>query len=131
MGLMADYLLDTNVLIAWFGKCEGYGILQSLLERSDSRFFTSVLCAAEFLAGCAPNDARALRNIVESSEVVIIPFDNLTQAESAARLRKSLGLKMPDAIIASAAKENNLILCTLDKDFAVKAAAEIKIYFAT
>ena len=102
---MPGYLLDTNILIAWFGKREGYTMLKNLLERADNRFFTSVICAAEFLSGCGPEDAVALRRIVESGEVELISFSGLGQAEAAARLRKSLGLKMPDAIIAAAAME--------------------------
>ncbi|MBI2267740.1 MAG: PIN domain-containing protein [Armatimonadetes bacterium] len=128
MGLMAGYLLDTNVLIGWFGGHEKVAPLNALLESPENRFHTSILCVAEFLAGCAQADARALKRILEAGEIEMLPFGEFSQAVSAATLRKSLGLKMPDAIIAATAKEKNLILCTLDKVFAGKTAGQIKTH---
>jgi len=125
---MPGYLLDTNVLITWFGKRPGFGELEKLLRAPETELYTSVVCAAEFLSGCGDGDARAFRKIVDAGEIGIVPFSGLGEAELAAEYRRSLGLKMPDAIVAAAAGTRNLVLLTLDRELAGKAKKKIRVH---
>lgn len=125
---MAGYLLDTNVLIGWFGAGMGHKQLQVLLKNPGNDFFTSVLCVAEFLSGCSAADAQKISHLIENNIIGVIPFEGLAQAEAVAWFRKNLGLKTPDAIVAAAAKQRDLILFTFDKEFKSKAAGEITVF---
>ena len=125
---MPGYLLDTNVLISWFGKKKEFAMVRELKERPDNSFHTSIICVAEFMTGSSSLDARILRDILERGEIEMIPFEGMSQVEWVARFRKTIGLKIPDAIIAAAAKDRNLILLTFDKVFARKVATEILVH---
>lgn len=83
------------------------------------RFAVTTVTVAEILIGpLRVSDealARRYRAILESGQVV--EFD-LDIAESAARLRASLGLKLADAVqVASALAVNAAALVTHDRDF--------------
>jgi predicted nucleic acid-binding protein len=83
------------------------------------RFAVTTITIAEVLTGPiqAGNDelARRYRAILESWHVVELTSDI---AESAARLRASLRLKLPDAVqAASALSVNAAALVTHDRDF--------------
>ncbi len=83
------------------------------------RFAVTTITVAEVLAGPLQvgDDAvaRRYRTILESWQVVDLDVDI---AESAARLRASLHLKLPDAIqAASALAINAAALVTYDRDF--------------
>lgn len=125
---MAGYLLDTNVLIAWFNKLGDYEFLEELIDTPGVRLYTSVICIAEFHVGCTAADARRLKNILDRGEIGVIPFDKVSVAESAADLRNKHGLKMPDAIVAATAKERHLTLFTFDRELTAKLAGELKTY---
>ncbi|MEW6200781.1 MAG: PIN domain-containing protein [bacterium] len=125
---MPGYLLDTNVLICWFGKREGHKLLKTLVERPETELYTSVLCVAEFLSGCSSADENLLREAIESGEIEVVPFAGLKQAQMVASFRKVHGLKTPDAIVAAAADERNITLFTLDSEFSKKLAGVVKVY---
>jgi predicted nucleic acid-binding protein len=83
------------------------------------RFAVTTLAIAEILTGPlqAADDARArrYRAILESWQPIALDIDI---AESAARLRASLRLKLPDAVqAASALAINAAALVTYDRDF--------------
>ena len=83
------------------------------------RFAVTTITVAEVLAGPLQvgDDAvaRRYRTILESWQVIDLDVDI---AESAARLRASLHLKLPDAIqAASALAINAAALVTYDRDF--------------
>jgi predicted nucleic acid-binding protein len=125
---MPSLLIDTNVLISWFGGLEESVPLAGLLENGENELFTSIICVTEFLAGCDENDARAFLKIIEREEIGVIFFDDLAQAASAALLRKKLNVKMPDAIIAATALHRDMALFTLDREFIRKIAGTVKLY---
>ncbi len=83
------------------------------------RFAVTTITVAEVIAGPLRADddvlARRYRTILESWQ----PIDlNVDIAESAARLRASLRLKLADAVqVASALSVNAAALVTLDRDF--------------
>jgi len=93
-----------------------------LFERhaaGDFRFAVTTITVAEVLTGpLRVGDealARRYRAILESWRCIAIDVDI---AESAARLRSSLRLKLPDAIqVASALAINAAALITHDRDF--------------
>jgi predicted nucleic acid-binding protein len=83
------------------------------------RFAITTITIAEVLTGpLRDNDevlARRYRTMLESWHIVMLTFEI---AEGAARLRASLGLKLPDAIqAASALAINAAALVTSDRDF--------------
>jgi predicted nucleic acid-binding protein len=125
---MPGYLLDTNVLISWFSRDGDSAKLAALISQPETRLFTSIICLAEFLAGCSPEDESMMKAIIDSGEIGIINFDSAAMAQNAARLRKSLNVKLPDAIVAATAKHRNLILFTLDKDLVKKLSGKIKTF---
>jgi predicted nucleic acid-binding protein len=92
--------------------------------RGELRLAVSTLALAEVMVGpLRANDealAKRHRAVMESWDVVELDAD---VAESAARLRASLGLKLPDAVqVASALAINADALVTHDRDFSrVKA----------
>jgi len=125
---MPGYLLDTNILICWFAGSEGYKHLKALIEQPDTELFTSVLCVAEFLSGCSTADEKMLKKEIESGEIEVVPFAGVKQAERVAFYRKTLGLKVPDAIVAAAARERNIALFTLDTELAKRLKGAVKIH---
>ncbi len=91
------------------------------------RFAVTTITIAEILTGPlkAGNDtlARRYRAILESWQPVDL---NVDIAENAARLRASLGLKLPDAVqVASALAINAAALVTHDRDFSRVSALRI------
>ncbi|HVA13153.1 MAG TPA: PIN domain-containing protein [Stellaceae bacterium] len=86
----------------------------------DLRLAVTTITVAEVLTGAMqPGNevlARRYRTVLESWQIVDLTIDI---AESAARLRASLRLKLPDAIqVASALAINAAALVTYDRDFA-------------
>jgi toxin FitB len=128
VGLVSGYLLDTNALIKWFAKSDGYEILSSLLEYSENKLYTSIISVTEFFTGCGSDEKLLFKMIVENGDIEIIPFDKIEQAESAAELRKKMGLKTPDAIIAATSLDNELMLVTFDNDLIKKVTGVVKLY---
>lgn len=121
-------LVDTAPIIYWLEDHAKFGPrFQPLFEahrNGDVRFAVTTITLAEVMAGpLQANDealARRYRAILESWQVVDLDSDI---AESAARLRSSLRLKLPDAVQAASALAINAdALVTHDRDFSrVKA----------
>ncbi len=116
-------LLDTAPIIYCLEDHRKFGPrFQPLFEAhrtGDLRFAVSTITLAEVLTGpLQSNDealARRYRAILESWRVVDLDTDI---AESAARLRASLRLKLPDAVQAASALAINAdALVTHDRDF--------------
>lgn len=116
-------LLDTAPIIYWLEDHSEFGPrFQPLFEthrNGDLRFAVTTITLTEVLIGpLQSNDealARRYRTILESWQVVEL---DTAIAESAARLRASLRLKLPDAVqAASALAVNADALVTHDRDF--------------
>lgn len=116
-------LLDAAPIIYCLEDHREFGPrFQPLFEahrKGDLRFAVSTITLAEVLTGpLQSNDealARRYRAILESWRVVDLDTDI---AESAARLRASLRLKLPDAVQAASALAINAdALVTHDRDF--------------
>ena len=116
-------LLDTAPIIYWLESHPEFGVrFQPLFEahrNGELRFAVTTITLAEVMIGpLQSNDealARRYRTILESWQVVEL---DSAIAESAARLRATLRLKLPDAVqAASALAVNADALVTHDRDF--------------
>lgn len=116
-------LLDTAPIIYCLEDNPEFGPrFQALFEahrKGDLRFAITTITLAEVLTGPLQSSDEALtrryRAILESWQIVDL---NTDIAESAARLRASLRLKLPDAVQAATALAINAdALVTHDRDF--------------
>jgi predicted nucleic acid-binding protein len=116
-------LLDTAPIIYWLENHPEFGSrFQPLFEahrNGEVRFAVTTITLAEVMIGpLQSNDealARRYRTILESWQLVEL---DSAIAESAARLRATLRLKLPDAVqAASALAVNADALVTHDRDF--------------
>jgi len=116
-------LLDTAPIIYWLEDHSEFGPrFQPLFEahsNGDLRFAVTTITLTEVMIGpLQSNDealARRYRTILESWQVVEL---DTAIAESAARLRANLRLKLPDAVQAASALAINAdALITHDRDF--------------
>jgi len=95
-----DVLVDTDIFIDHLrGAVE--------LKPGRHRLHYSVITRAELFAGSAGTDLAAQ---------VLAPFREITVdraiAEQAGRIKRELGLRMPDSLIAATALEHRLSLAT-------------------
>jgi predicted nucleic acid-binding protein len=116
-------LIDTAPIIYWLENNARFGVrFQPLFEahRNDElRFAVTTITLTEVMTGPLQSSdevlARRYRALLESWRVVELDADI---AESAARLRASLRLKLPDAVQAASALAINAdALVTHDRDF--------------
>ena len=111
---MADYLLDTNILIfALRSDPKALDFLDAL-ERKKERACISVVTRTEILAGMRPHEEECTMELLDSLEN--LPVDEAI-ADRAGRLiyqyaRQGIQLSFADALIAATALEHDLILAT-------------------
>ena len=108
------YLLDTNAVISLLKGNEF--IEQQLI--SSNWIGLSVISILEFLAYplLSSNDRTLLKKLINRVEVIGIVNDFNT-LEYIASFKKRTRLKLPDAIIAATAMQQQAILITNDKHF--------------
>jgi toxin FitB len=105
-GTVPDFLVDTDLFIDHLRGA-------AAIEPGRHRLHYSVVTRAELFAGTT-GTALAARLLAPFRE---IPVD-WTIAETAGRIRRDHGLRMPDALIAATAVEHHLRLATRNtKDF--------------
>lgn len=118
---MANYLLDTNILIDLSGPKKSALFFDNLLREHDLNLTTTVLSITEYMAGAHKKEEKFLKQWVESGEIEIFYLDSLKAAYQAAELRKQHALTLPDAIILAIAVEHKAHLLTHDEVFLKKA----------
>ncbi len=105
------YLIDTNILIdAQIGHLPKKG-MTFIAECIDSDFIVSFITYIEFLG--YKNATERLREFISMANVLGI---NKNIIDEAIELRRENTIKLPDAIIASTAIVENLILVTRNVD---------------
>ena len=110
------YLLDTNFIINYFKgifKGDALKFTDSVISGTT---FISVITRIELLGLTSNDEDLSLINDFISESVVFGLTEDIIQRTIS--LRKSKKIKLPDAVIAATALENNLQLLTLNvKDF--------------
>ncbi len=114
------YLLDTNALIYLLSK---KGKFPDFMESDE--MFISFISYIELLAGIENEETKTKIKTYLSDFKIIYPDKEIT--EITLQLRKSLVLKIPDAIIAACALQQKAILITSDKKMIKKLSSDIKI----
>ena len=113
-----DYMADTNALIYLLS---GDSCMKSYLA---SYIGLSVISEIELLSfpGITSSEEQQIRSFIKDCTVLFLT-ENVKNKTIA--LRRSYKIKLPDAIIAATAIENNLQLITADKGF--KQIAELDL----
>jgi predicted nucleic acid-binding protein len=113
--LPATLLLDTNVLIYHIRLALTDEVTQQLGEALKAgRAFISVITRIEMLAWKGHSD-ESLRQTTDL--ISLLPELPMSEAviEQAIRIRKTFGLKLPDAVIAATALAHGLQLMTANE----------------
>jgi hypothetical protein len=110
-------LVDSDILIEVSrGKDQGIVSRWTELGRSDTLILYSPVTVAELWAGARPREYEALANLFRA--LVCAPIDNETGRQAGDYLRhyrKSHGVELGDALIASAALLNRAELWTRNR----------------
>ncbi len=101
---MADLLVDTDVFVDHFRGARR-------LRTNGHRVRYSVITRCELFAGRSTDEDQVRRLLALFIEV---PVD-WSAAERAGHLRRQIGLRMADGLIAATALENQLILSTRNR----------------
>lgn len=113
---MGEYLIDTNVISGYFSETLSESALDFLGVVIDNIPNLSVITEIEALSwiNADKNKERILREFIGDSTIWGVTPQVVQQCVSIRRSRK---IKTPDAIIASTAIVNNLILISSDANF--------------
>jgi predicted nucleic acid-binding protein len=110
---MADYLIDTNILILAFRKrAAAVHLLKKLKEQGAVRI--SVITRTEIFAGMHPSEEERTLELVSALDTVAVDRD---AADQAGRwiyqyARQGVQISVPDALIGASAVRHGLILVT-------------------
>jgi len=113
---MTAAYLDTNIIVGFF---KGEDAIKAALERFDSLKIPAT-AYAEFMVGLKQESQRQAVDHVIDALFEIVHSDRQICHE-AATLRRTMRLKMPDAMIYATVKARGGVLITRDKDFDEKA----------
>lgn len=111
---MADYILDSNILILALRSDPKALDLLDALELKKERMCISVVTRTEILAGMRPQEEERTMELLDSLEN--LPVDEAI-ADRAGRLiyqyaRQGVQLSFPDAVIAATTLHHDLTLAT-------------------
>jgi len=113
---MSRYLLDTNSVIYFFN---GEEKISKLVEKAKDNIYISFVTKIEML--CFEIDDEGVKKKMGEflEEIKVIPIDDeiITQT---IEYRKSMKMKVPDAIICATAKVRGLTFVTADKSLTKK-----------
>lgn len=111
---MADYLVDTDVLIDFF---RGNAKAKRFIKSSFSSIALSAITVAELYSGVRDGEERVSLDEFMSL-IQVVPVSSELALEGGLMKRdysKSHGTCLADAIIAATANAKNATLCTLNK----------------
>lgn len=110
---MSDYLLDTNILILYLRKTEGYYELLDTLAKDDT-LFISAITRLEIIRGMYERERNDTLDLLDSLETIDITIEIADSAGELIRSWRTRGvvLEDADAIIAATALNSGLALVT-------------------
>lgn len=126
---MTRILLDTNIIIDWFSGGPSQKILNEYINKEKVSLFISFISVIEFLSKADNNAEKILTKVIQSNELTVIYIDSIEILKGIASIRVKTGLKIPDAIILSSARENDLLLMTRDKELYNKGSKCCRIKY--
>jgi len=109
-------MLDTNAIISLL---KGNAAIDNHLYNADW-IATSVVNFIEFLSfsNLTKIDKELFFRLIDRITILSVSNEDRNCLESIAEIRRTINVKLPDAIIAGTAIYNNAILITNDKGFA-------------
>lgn len=108
-------LLDTDIII-WFLRGKEEYIKQIELLIDENRLFVSPISIAEIYAGAKKSEESNIQTFFDMLETITIKSNEAkTAGNFIQKYRKSHTVELADALIAATAKENELLLWTLNK----------------
>lgn len=116
-----DYLLDTNILIEWFGHGPSQQFLEQQFARADNSFATSWICAAEFLVKAGTKETDALHDLIEAGDLLLYDLSGFDLLDLVSTARRELRLRLPDCIVLATARHYQCTLVTRDGTFAKRS----------
>lgn len=123
---MKDYLIDTNILIYYLAGDIPQKELNKIENILNKSFNISVITKIEFLGWDkhSTTEFELAHEFIDFANVITITEEI---ADLAIKIRRSLKIKLPDAVIAATCLNDNLVLITRnDKDF--KDIQDLEIY---
>jgi predicted nucleic acid-binding protein len=111
--MSGKFVLDSNRIIDLVDDREGAGALREKLK--DAKRYASVISRIEALASpkLSPEDEKSIRRFLKTLK--IIPLNRKVE-KGALMLRRTTGLKLPDAIIAATALSLSASVISRDND---------------
>lgn len=102
---MADYFLDTSVLIAYFKNEDprSVSLVESVL-RGDASAVVSAITVAEICSAGAMHDSRIRSKRLATVQLLDVVVIDRAIAERGGELRRAHDLALPDALIAASAE---------------------------
>ena len=122
---MKRHLLDTNILIYYLADTIPQGSVNEIEDMLSSSFRISIITKIEFLGWKkhTPEGYAMAEDFIRSAEVY--PLTD-TIADCAIHLRRTYGVKLPDAVIAATAMVHGCVLVTRnERDFSGICSLEI------
>lgn len=122
---MKRYLLDTNILIYYLADAVPPERVNEIEDMLTSSFHVSIVTKIEFLGWKkhTPEGYALARDFIHSAEVY--PLTD-TIADRAIHLRRTCGMKLPDAVIAATALTHECTLVTRNEsDFSGVCVLEV------
>ena len=109
------YLVDTNILIYCFNNDIPMDSVDKIEEIFSQHFNISIITKMEFLGfrGHNENSFKQAKSFIMNANA--IGLDDVI-SDRVVDIRRSHNIKLPDAIIAATAIENDLILVTRNTD---------------
>jgi predicted nucleic acid-binding protein len=110
---MTDYLLDTNILIRYLRKTEGFDNLLAALADNDW-LCISAMTRFEVVRGMKDRERDTTYNLLNSLESLAISTEIADSAGELVRSCRMQGITLDeaDAVIAATAMQHNLALVT-------------------
>ena len=122
---MSRYLLDTNILIYYLADAVPPARVNDIEEMLTSSFRVSIITKIEFLGWKkhTPEGYAIAEDFIRSAEVCPL-IDTI--ADRAIHLRRTCGMKLPDAVIAATALTHECVLVTRnERDFSGICTLEV------